>query len=125
MRKFPGIALLMILFSVTYLWADTPAEKPEKMDPVYDDHGRRDPFWSLVDAQGIIINYDKKDLAITDLLLEGIMMGHAGDNLAIVNGNIVRTGDTIGAFVVERIDFNAVFLKRGPERFSLRLKKEE
>jgi len=91
---------------------------------VYDDQGRRDPFWRLVSPSGAILNYET-DFLITDLALEGIMAGKDGKNYAIVNGRILKATDTIGQFVVERIDDDRIILKKGRKKFELKLKKGE
>ena len=91
---------------------------------VYDDHGKRDPLWPLVSSAGNIINYDKEFQA-SDLKIEGIMLGVNGQNLAIINGQIVRKGDLLGAFAVAEIWENIVILKQGEQTFELKLNKEE
>lgn len=95
----------------------------ENAPDVYEDQGRRDPLWPLVTTSGMIINYDK-DLFASDLTLEGIML-EPGGNLAIINGMIVGEEDTIGMYVVQKIEPNAVILLRGDESVTLKLKKEE
>lgn len=87
---------------------------------VYDDHGRRDPFWSLVNPGGTIVTYET-DFVITDLTLEGISVGASGDNIAIINGRVVKTNDTIGQFVVSKINKDSVILTKGQEKFELKL----
>ena len=91
---------------------------------VYDDQGRRDPFWRLVSPSGSILNYET-DFLITDLTLEGIVAGKDGKNYAIVNGRILKATDIIGQFIVERIDDDRVVLKKGKKKFELKLKKGE
>ena len=91
---------------------------------VYDDQGRRDPFWRLVSPSGAILNYET-DFLITDLALEGIMAGKDGKNYAIINGRILKAEDIIGQFVVERIDEDRIVLKKGKKKFELKLKKGE
>lgn len=91
---------------------------------VYDDQGQRDPFWRLVSPSGAILNYET-DFLITDLALEGIMAGKDGKNYAIINGRILKATDIIGQFVVERIDDDRIVLKKGRQKFELRLKKGE
>ena len=120
MRIFLSILLVLMAFS-------TAVAQEEQQDPepfVYDDSGRRDPFWPLVNSNGAILNYESEFL-ITDLALEGIMAGTAGENLAIINGRVLKTGDTIGQFVVERIVEDSIILKRGRQKFELKLKKGE
>ena len=53
------------------------------------------------------------------------MAGKDGKNYAIVNGRILKATDIIGQFVVERIDDDRVVLKKGRQKFELKLKKEE
>jgi hypothetical protein len=91
---------------------------------VYDDHGKRDPVWPLVSPVGNIINYDKEFQA-SDLKIEGIMLGVNGQNLTIINGQIVKEGDLLGSLMVEAIGKNTVTLKQGEQKFELKLNKEE
>jgi len=116
MRIFLAVFLVLTIFNTVV--AD------EKEPFVYDDQGRRDPFWRLVSPSGAILNYET-DFLITDLALEGIMAGKDGNNYAIVNGRILKAADVIGQFVVERIDDDRVVLKKGRQKFELKLKKEE
>lgn len=96
----------------------------EKQPFVYDDHGRRDPFWWLVGPDGTILNYET-DFLITDLALEGIMAGDNGANFAIINGRVLKKNDSIGQFVVEEIGENWIVLSQGKKKFELKLKKED
>ncbi|MCK4882435.1 MAG: hypothetical protein KAS92_05380, partial [Candidatus Omnitrophica bacterium] len=91
---------------------------------VYDDNGRRDPLWPLVNSNGAILNYESEFL-ITDLALEGIMVGTDGENLAIINGRVLKANDSIGQFAVERIAGDSIILKKGKQKFELKLKKGE
>lgn len=91
---------------------------------IYDAHGKRDPFWSLLGHRGTIVNYDN-DLQASDMALEGILVEPTGDSVAIINGNIVKVGDKVGFFIVKQIEVNTVILEKGQEIISLKLKKEE
>ncbi len=92
---------------------------------VYDDHGKRDPFLPLVDSNGIIITYED-NLLLTDLVLEGIVLGVDDNaNLAIINGKVLKKGDKIGPFVVLHISAKSVLLGKGKQKFDLKLKKGE
>ena len=116
MRFFLAVLLVFIAFNTV------TAEEDELF--VYDDQGRRDPFWRLVSPSGAILNYET-DFLVTDLALEGIMAGKDGENYAIVNGRILKATDVIGQFVVERIDDDRIVLKKGRQKVELKLKKEE
>ncbi len=109
--------ILMLLGIVPLGWAEEPPF-------VYQDHGKRDPFWKLVTPSGAVMNYDT-DISISDMLLEGIIAGPEGSNLAIVNNTIVKPNDRIGPFIIEKIENDKVFLRNGDENFVLKLQKEE
>ncbi len=110
------IVMLSVSFS-SVLFAE---EKPF----VYDDHGYRDPFWQLVTPSGMIMNYEK-NLSILDLTLEGIMAGKGNNNLAIINGQVVKKNGHIGQFLVVEINKDSVILAQDEQRFELKLIKEE
>ncbi|MDE2027118.1 MAG: hypothetical protein KGK03_00785 [Candidatus Omnitrophica bacterium] len=107
------LILGLILLSVNSVYAYA--------DFVYDDHGKRDPFVPLVSSAGMIVTYDE-DLAVNDLVLEGIVTDPSGDNMAIVNGKIVKANDTIGPYHVEKIAFDHVEFLKGTEKFILKIK---
>src|SRR3989338_7168086 len=91
----------------------------------YDDHGRRDPLWPLVSPAGNIIDYEKKEFQFTDLKLEGIISGQGDQNLAIINGQILKINDQVGSFVVTNIGKDVVVLMKDQREFTLELEKEE
>lgn len=115
-----------IMLSVLFLAIACPlwAAEPSAGKFSYDDHGKRDPFWKLVSPGGGIMNFET-DLLISDLTLEGIIFDPSGKNLAIINGNVVKPNDKLGAFIISRIEKNEVILLKGQESFVLRLKREE
>lgn len=90
----------------------------------YDDQGKNDPMLPLVSADGIIENYDDS-LSISDLSLEGVMLGDGDSSLAIINGKIVKLKDKIGDFILNEIQREKVYLIKGQKIFELRLKKED
>jgi hypothetical protein len=91
---------------------------------VYGDHGRRDPMKPLVSPTITFVDYET-DFRVTDLRLEGIMSGQDGQSIAVINGQIVKTNDKVGEFVIMRITTDTVELKGGEQKFQLKLKKEE
>ncbi|HQP10442.1 MAG TPA: hypothetical protein PKV41_03580 [Candidatus Omnitrophota bacterium] len=115
-RKALSFALILIMAGAV--------AAQEQMPFVYDDGGKRDPLWPLVNANGAILNYESEFL-ITDLSLEGIMAGAQGENFAIINGRILKTGDAVGQFVVGGIAEDSIILKKGKQKFELKLKKGE
>jgi len=122
-RKF----LLIIVLSLLVIPGDLKAEEKKSSSGdvfTYDDKGKRNPFWELLDDSGNIINYGG-DIMVSDMQLEGIMLGANGNNVAIINGNVVQKDDMIGDFLVFDIQPNAVVLIKDDKRFELRIKKEE
>ncbi len=115
---------VFLIACVTLLagWTGVFAAQDEEFR--YDDHGRRDPFWRLVTGTGAIVSYEQ-DIISSDLVLEGIMTGEGGQNIAIINGMIVGPLDRIGMFVVQDIQPDAVILRKGLENVTLKIKKEE
>lgn len=91
---------------------------------IYNDGGKRDPFWPLVSVNGSIITYDEQDLSASDMMLTGIMAGSNGKNLAMINGKIIEEGGMIGAFHVVKITSTFVVLDNGREKTELHLRKE-
>ena len=112
-----GLMSLIFLFGVVSVEA-------QDNSAVYDDKGKRDPFWVLVNPAGNLVSYET-DLGMTDLSLEGIMVGTNGENLAVINSKVVKVNDAIGQFMVLRIKKDSVVLSKDQQNFELKLKKEE
>lgn len=92
-------------------------------DFIYDSKGRRDPFLPLVSKEGYIINRETEILA-SDMNLEGIIYDPRGKSLAIINGTVLKIGDTIGNYSIIEIEKNKVTLSWGNEKIILELKQE-
>ena len=116
MRTFGLVLAIVVSFSV-YSFA-------EEGSFVYDDHGKRDPFWRLVSPSGAVLSLDN-DLQITDMVLEGIIQDPNGNNLAIINSVVVGPNDKVGLFVVSEVEKDKVVLVKGAESYVLKLKKED
>ncbi len=102
----------------------SPTSTDVKTSFVYNDHGKRDPLWSLLGNRGAILNFDK-DVQASDMVLEGILAEPTGGSVAIINGKIINVGDRVGFFIVKEIQGNIVILEKGQEIITLKLKKEE
>jgi hypothetical protein len=90
---------------------------------IYDPHGARDPFLSLVTAGGAMITYET-EFVVSEMALEGII-SDGGGRIAIINGNIVESGGKIGLYTVQGIEEDRVILLKDGETSTLQLKKEE
>ncbi len=125
MRIFLSLVLVLMVLGTAVAQNVQDVQDEQSQKPfVYDDNGRRDPLWPLVNSNGAILNYESEFL-ITDLALEGIMVGTDGENLAIINGRVLKANDSIGQFAVERIAGDSIVLKKGKQKFELKLKKGE
>ena len=89
---------------------------------VYDDHGRRDPFGPLVTSGGEVVISDA-DLTAADMNLQGLVADSQGNNLAIINGKIIKAGDHVGLYKVDTVTVDHVELLKEQERVILKLKK--
>lgn len=89
---------------------------------VYDDKGQRDPFVAMVTTAGALVTYDS-DLTVGDLILEGVVVDASGKNAAIINGKVVASGDTVGAYKVVSVDAEGVTVIQGDKESVLKLKK--
>ena len=108
---------LFCFFCVTAAYAD------ESKSFVYNENGKRDPFWPLISASGTQISYDSDMTTATDMTLEGIVVDARKNNLAILNGKIVKAGDQLGLYTVETITNDQVDLIKGTEHLVVKLKK--
>jgi hypothetical protein len=116
---------LRLTLVVVFLFLSCPLTV--KADPetfVYDDKGKQDPFLRLVSSTGAIINFEG-ELLISDMVLEGIIAGQDGNNVAIINGIIVKPNDQLGPYVVKNVQSDTVVLEKDQERFVLKLRREE
>jgi hypothetical protein len=107
--------LCLLLLLMTFAYADNKAF-------VYNEHGKRDPFGPLISPSGTLISYDS-DITATDLNLEGILLDAKGNNLAIINGKILKVSDKVGAYTVDVISNDHVDIVKGEERLTVKIKK--
>ncbi len=121
-RIFLIVVLTLAFFKMDQFVFASSSEAQK--DFVYNDHGKRDPFWSLLGNRGAILNFDN-DIQASDMILEGILVEPNAGSVAIINGNIIKVGDKVGFFIVKEIQVNVVILAKGQEIVTLKLKKEE
>jgi len=119
MLKSKTQAIFYLLFFTLYLLCYAQQEQYK-----YDAKGKRDPFISLVTADGRLLKLEPEE-GVKGLLLEGIIYDNYSVSYAIVNGEIAKIGDKIGDYQVLKIGKNKVtFIKEG-EITEIDLKKEE
>ncbi len=82
---------------------------------IYDPQGKPDPFTPWVTSDGrlqILESQEKKNES--ELNLEGIIFDKYGLSYAVVDGEVVKIGDTISGYQVLKIEEKRViFIKEG------------
>ncbi len=121
-KKLISLTFYLLVFTFFYLLPFTFCSAQEQF--VYDSKGKRDPFIPLVTPDGRLLNLDTEQ-AKGALNLEGIIYDEKGVSYAIVNGAVVKIGDTVDGNQVLRIeDKKVIFIKDG-NPFEMELKEEE
>jgi hypothetical protein len=77
----------------------------------YESHGKRDPFVCLVGPEKTSSSRLEDVLSVEEVKLEGIGTGAKGGRTAILNGQILKTGDKVGEIEVVGIQEKSVILK--------------
>lgn len=77
----------------------------------YESKGKRDPFIPLVgqEREGHVAGLEGI-ISVQDIVLEGVAMGPSGNNIAILNGQMVREGDRFGLIQIKKISRKTVEL---------------
>lgn len=96
----------------------------------YEDNEARDPFVPLISADGRLRMMKKTERAEeaeneTNLAIEGIIYDKYGISYAIINDSVVKTGDTVGDFIVLEIQKDKVVFIREGQTTEVVFKKEE
>lgn len=90
---------------------------------VYKYQGKRDPFVPLISSSGYLLNFEPENKS--SFILEGILYDSNGDSIAIINGELVRVGESIGNAVITRIEPNKITLIKDNEKVEIELRREE
>ena len=103
------------------------ANKPLPEKFAYDSHGKRNPFIPLVTSAGVLLRLEDSEEKKPggDLALEGIIYDEKGISYAIVNGNVVKVGDSVGDYQVLKVQKNKVVFIKNNQNFEIELKKED
>ncbi|MFH0877209.1 MAG: hypothetical protein V1863_03185 [Candidatus Omnitrophota bacterium] len=111
------ILTVIVFFEVSVVLAQP------KQNSGYSPQGKRDPFVSLITPAGYLLDLEPQD--DSELRLEGIMFDANGDSVAIINGELIRVGETIGDVVVGGIEKDRVTVIKNNEKIELELRREE
>ncbi|MBU3912105.1 MAG: general secretion pathway protein GspB [Candidatus Omnitrophica bacterium] len=114
MKKMLMVSLVLLIAGLAFF-----AFAEEEF--TYDAKGKRDPFVPLVSKGGVYVSDAYGISGIKDIRLEGIVWDEAKGSIAIINGEIVREGQKIGAAEVLRIEKDAVVFDIDGEEKKLEL----
>ena len=109
-------------FIIAFVLAGVIAGDSAKAEEFVYKKKDRDPFWPLVTEDGKLVEgFDL--MTLENVYLEGIVWDPEGDSVVMVNGMVLRKGDRIGAFEIQKIEKNRVTLRSGDEQQYLNLEK--
>ena len=83
----------------------------------YDSHGKRDPFVSPDLAHA--------GLGTGELKLEGVIIDATKGSYALVNGEIVREGDSFDGFTLKKVESNRAIFDKDGEVLEVLLRQDE
>ena len=112
---YPVAACMVFIFAVGAMAQEQKAS--------YSYQGKRDPFVPLISPAGYLLNLEPEEDAA--LRLEGIMYDQKGDSMAIINGELVRTGESVGDAIVSSIEPTKVTIIKDNQKVELELRREE
>ena len=90
----------------------------------YESKGKRDPFVPLVGAEKPTAARLADVTSIEDMKLEGIATGAKGEAVAIINGELVKTGEKVGDITITSVTKSSVTLNIGGKVHELKLQEE-
>jgi hypothetical protein len=97
-------------------------QSEDKGKNLYASQGKRDPFVPLITPAGYLVNLEPEKNA--SLHLEGIMYDSKGDSIAILNGELVRAGESIGDAVLASIEATKVTVIQNNQKIEIELRRE-
>lgn len=83
----------------------------------YDSQGRRDPFQTPTQS-------NESGQTTGTFKLEGIILDPVGPALAVINGEVVREGETLEGYLVQEISEREVLLSKGKELITIPLNED-
>ncbi|MCX5687146.1 MAG: hypothetical protein NTV71_00630 [Candidatus Omnitrophica bacterium] len=91
---------------------------------IYNAKGKRDPFIPLISGSGGYTSDAYEASAVEDIRLEGIVWDDVKGSIAIINGEIAKEGDSVGAIKILKIDKDSVIFEVGGENVKINLNQE-
>ena len=111
-----GRALAILAILINFIFGLAFAEKIQ-----YDSGAKRDPMVPLIGPDGYL---SQKTVSPSDFNIEGIIVDRTGDSVALINGEVYKTGDRVGQAVIVQILKDRVLLSLDDEEKVLWLREE-
>ena len=92
---------------------------------VYDSHGKRDPFVPLVGVTAQTIESLEDIMCIEDVSLQGIAHDSGGKRVAIINGELIKEGQTVGRITMKKILKDEITVIINGDEYKLNIYGEE
>lgn len=106
------ISLGILFFLILIAGYALPLGGSENPQPfVYDPKGKRDPFLPWGEREG----GNKKTFDTQDFKVEGIIFDSAQGSLAVINGVVLKEGDSVGTYKISKIEKGRVQLSQKEE----------
>lgn len=88
----------------------------------YNSRNKRDPLIPLVSESGVYApGLEMSVESVADISLEGTMLDKSGNSLAIINGQILKTGGQIGVFKIIKIEAARIIISSGEREYIINL----
>lgn len=100
-------------------------EPEKKAEFIYDTHEKRNPFLALVSAEGRILAPQASKKRNGEIYVEGIVYDPRGASYAVINGEVVKAGETAGDYQLIRIEPQKIILIKEGKESEIELKKED
>ena len=112
--------LLAVIFLLVSLCMMSYAEEGTF---IYDSHGMRDPFVPLlgIATKKRTIESLEDIASIEDVNLQGLAYDSAGKRTAIINGEMIREGETVGHLTIKKILEDEVILTINTDEYKLNI----
>jgi len=88
---------------------------------IYDSRGRRDPFVPLLGVTSSAMGSLDDVMGIDDVNLQGIASDSQGKKAAIINGEMIREGQTIGRVTLKKILHEKIELMIDDEEYEINI----
>lgn len=123
-RRF--FAIIIYLYAALFLSRACLAVEPEQRKIfVYDAQDKRDPFLPLVSSDGRVLEPRIVKGSEGRPQIEGIIYEAGGPSYAVVNGEVIKAGDTSGGYQVLEIHPEKVIFVKGSERLEVEFEGRE